>query len=67
MIKKRVNQIRELLITEASFAQKMLEKSIQGLLKRDTSLLHEVIEKDEPIMNSMDVQMDKPSAHPCCS
>lgn len=59
MIKKRVNQIRELLITEASFAQKMLEKSIQGLLKRDTSLLHEVIEKDEPIMNSMDVQMDK--------
>ncbi len=59
MLNKKINNIKELLIAEASLAEKMLEKSMQGLMEKKIYLLHEVIEEDEPVMNSMDMEMDR--------
>ncbi len=59
MLNKKLSRIKELLITEAFLAETMLIKSLKGFMERKTYLLHEVIEEDEPIMNSMDMEMDR--------
>ncbi|MBW2069434.1 MAG: phosphate signaling complex protein PhoU [Deltaproteobacteria bacterium] len=59
MLEKRMNRLREMLITEASLVESMLQKSIQGLLQKSIGLLHEVIEQDEPLVNGYDIEIDK--------
>lgn len=54
-----MNRLRELLITEASLVESMLQKSVQGLLQKNIGLLHEVIEQDEPLVNGYDIEIDK--------
>ncbi len=59
MLQKKLNRLKELLITEAALAERMIRKSLDGLMKKRRDLLHEVIEEDEPIMDSIDMEMDR--------
>ncbi len=59
MLQKRLNQLKELLLTEAALVEDMLQKSIQGLLGKKIDILHEVIEEDEPTVNGLDIEIEK--------
>ncbi len=59
MYQKKLSQIKEHLIAEASLVQNMLRKSMEGIWKRDVGLLHEVIEQDEPNVNGFDIEIDR--------
>ncbi|MCD6319648.1 MAG: phosphate signaling complex protein PhoU [Candidatus Desulfofervidaceae bacterium] len=59
MLKERLNHLKELLLTEAALVENMLKKSIQGLMGKKIDILHEVIEEDEPMVNGLDIEIDK--------
>ena len=59
MLEKRLNRLKELLLTEAGLVENMLQKSIQGLMEKKVGILHEVIEEDEPMVNGLDIEIDK--------
>lgn len=59
MLEERLNYLKELLLTEASLVENMLRKSIRGLMEKKMDILHEVIEEDEPIVNGLDIEIDK--------
>lgn len=59
MLEKRMNKLKELLITEASLVESMLRKSVDGLFQKNIGLLHEVIEQDEPCVNGYDIEIDR--------
>ncbi len=59
MYQKKLSQIKEHLIAEASLVQSMLRKSMEGVWKKDVGLLHEVIEQDEPNVNGFDIEIDR--------
>ncbi len=59
MLEKRLNYLKELLLTEAALVENMLQKSITGLLNKKVDILHGIIEEDEPMVNSLDIEIDK--------
>jgi phosphate transport system protein len=63
MVKEGLKALREKLIESASLVESMIEKSVRGLKQRDKKLLAEVIEKDEPRENALEIQIDEACIH----
>ena len=63
MVKEGLKALREKLIESASLVESMIEKSVRGLKERDKKLLAEVIEKDEPRENALEIQIDEACIH----
>lgn len=59
MLSKKLLQLKGNLIREAKLAENMVEKSINGLVNKDENILKEVIDKDEPLMNRMEIELDE--------
>jgi phosphate transport system protein len=59
MLDDRMIILKKELIEYTGLVQAMIEKSIQGLLGKDRSLLVEVIEKEEPKANDWEILMDE--------
>lgn len=59
MLKEELDALKERLLESATLVEGMIEKSIRGLLKRDGELLQEVIERDEPRENQMEVEIEE--------
>jgi len=59
MLSKKLLQLKGNLIREAKLAENMVEKSINGLVNKDENILKEVIDKDEPLMNHMEIELDE--------
>lgn len=58
MLEEKMVTLRKELIEYASHVEDMINKSIAGLLKKDESLLREVIEKDEPKANEWEITIE---------
>jgi phosphate transport system protein len=63
MVKEGLKALREKVIESASLVESMIEKSVRGLKERDKKLLAEVIEKDEPRENALEIQIDEACIH----
>lgn len=59
MFEERVTNLRRLVVEYAGLVESMIEKAIKGLLERERDYLVEVIEKDEPRANTLEVEVDE--------
>ncbi len=59
MLNTKINELKKRLIEEASWAENMVEKSVNGLVERKKGLLKEVIENYEPQLNDFEIEMDE--------
>lgn len=59
MLKERIHELKKLLIANSTLAESMIEKSIDGLLKKKRHLFDEVINKDEPRVNEREIEIEE--------
>jgi phosphate transport system protein len=59
LLGEKIKELRKELIEYATFVENMIDKSINGLLKKDREQLNEVIENDEPKANYTEIVLDK--------
>ena len=59
MLEQKLNELKNEIINYAFHVEKMIEKSIKGLLEKREDLLKEVIEKDENFSNEMEIKIDE--------
>lgn len=59
MLYEKLNKLKEKIIEQANLVESMIEKSIRGLLKKDKTLLLEVIQTDEPKSNENEIEIDE--------
>jgi phosphate transport system protein len=59
MLEEKMISLRKELIEYATHVEGMIDKSITGLMKKDSSLLNEVTEKDEPKANEWEITIDE--------
>jgi phosphate transport system protein len=58
MLEEKMIALRRELIECATHVESMIDKSIAGLVKKESSLLREVIEKDEPKANETEITIE---------
>ncbi len=59
MVNDKIIKIKEKIIQEATLVEEMIEKSLRGLQERRIQLLLEVVERDENIINHMEIEIDE--------
>ncbi len=59
MLNKKINDLKEKFVNESIIVENMVEKSIRGLVEKKEDLLKEVLEKDEPIVNKMEIEIER--------
>jgi phosphate transport system protein len=59
MLEEKITTLRRELIEYASLVERMIEKSIAGLLRREKELFSEVIETEEPRANDFEIHLDE--------
>jgi phosphate transport system protein len=59
MLEEKMISLRKELIEYATHVEGMIDKSITGLMKKNSSLLNEVTEKDEPKANEWEIIIDE--------
>lgn len=59
MLPEEILALKNDLIGYANFAEKMIGRALEGLIKKDKALLQEVKEKDEPKANSLDISIEE--------
>lgn len=58
MLREKLTTLKKDLIEYATLVERMIEDSVKGLLQRDSQLLEDVIEKEEPEANEWEMQLD---------
>ena len=59
MIEQAINRLKEIIVSYASFASRMIEKSVEGLMDNDEQILREVIDGDEQKANNLEIETDE--------
>ena len=59
MLEKEVISLKKRIVEYATFVEQMIKNSIDGLMEKNESLLKEVIEKQEPQANDMELDIDE--------
>src|SRR5512136_2637530 len=59
MLEEKMVALRRELIEYATHVEGMIDKSITGLMRKDSSVLTEVIEKDEPKANEAEITIEE--------
>lgn len=59
MFERSLNELKKEITNYAFHAEKMIEKSMKGLLEKREDLLKEVIEKDENFANDMEIKIEE--------
>jgi phosphate transport system protein len=59
LLEEKLNGLKKKLIEYAELIQNMVEKSVKGLSEKNEDLLQGVIEKDEPIANEYEIEIDE--------
>jgi phosphate transport system protein len=59
MLKGRLDDIKEKLMSSGSLVEGMIEKSIRGLVDREKEVLLKVIHKDEPEENELEMEIEE--------
>jgi len=56
---EKIVELKKEIVGFAWLVEKMIGKSIKGLVKKDKSILTEVIEQDEPKANHLEIEIDE--------
>ena len=59
MLKGRLDDTKEKLMSSGSLVEGMIERSIRGLVEREKGVLLKVIQKDEPEENMLEIEIDE--------
>ena len=59
MLEEKMKDLKRELVEYSAFVRSMVEKSIEGLLKKQKQVLVDVIEKDEPKANDWEITLDE--------
>ncbi|MCM8805774.1 MAG: phosphate signaling complex protein PhoU [Candidatus Omnitrophica bacterium] len=59
MIENRLTETKKKLIEFSLLVENMIDRSIEGLLKKDSSLLKKVIEEDETLANNFEIEIEE--------
>jgi phosphate transport system protein len=59
MFEEKILRLKRGITEYADFVEKMLEKSLSGLMERNERILHEVIDKDEAFANMREIEFDE--------
>jgi phosphate transport system protein len=59
MLEEKSVHLRERIMEMATLAEAMIDRSIKGLAQKDMRLLQEVLEEDEPRVNSLEIEIDE--------
>ncbi len=59
MLKEKILSLKERLLEMAYLVEKMIEKSIKGLVEKREEILKGVIERDEPVVNQIEIEIDE--------
>jgi phosphate transport system protein len=59
MLEEKMIALRKELIESATHVEGMIDKSITGLMRKDSTLLTEIIEKDEPKANDSEISIEE--------
>jgi len=59
MLEEKLNELKKKLIEEASLAQDMVKKSIEGLIKKRKEILEKITKEYEPKMNELEIELDE--------
>lgn len=63
MIDEKVIQLKKHLVDFGGLVEGMVRKAMKGLVEKNKQLLLEVVEKDEPLANSYELEMDETSTN----
>jgi phosphate transport system protein len=63
MLEESLEEVKEKLLQSASLIERMMEKSMMGLTQRDEEVLLEVIERDEPRENELELEIEETCIH----
>jgi phosphate transport system protein len=58
MLEEKLKLLKKQLIEYATLVESMLDKCVKGLLKKESALLREVIDRDEPQANTFELELD---------
>ncbi len=58
MLDQKLTELKEKLFTQAGLVEEMVAKSVRSLIERDESLAKDVIEKDEPRVNDLEIEIE---------
>lgn len=61
MLEQKITELKEKLFIMATLVESMLEKSISSLVNKDEGLAREVIDKDEPTANDLEIEIEDSS------
>jgi len=59
LVEKKLTDLKKELVEYASLVEKMIEKSTKGLLNKEKNLLSDVIQKHEPKVNTLEMNLDE--------
>ncbi|MEO0074749.1 MAG: phosphate signaling complex protein PhoU [candidate division WOR-3 bacterium] len=59
LLDAKLTSFKKALIDYASLIERMIDKSMQGLLKKDKAVLEEIINKYEPWTNDLELEIDE--------
>jgi phosphate transport system protein len=59
MIEQSINELKESIVGYASFASRMIDESIKGLLEKDESILQKVMTEYETKANNLEIEIDE--------
>jgi len=59
ILDEKINVLKTRLINYATLVEVMIDKSMQGILKKDRKLLTEIIERDEPKTNDFEIEIEE--------
>lgn len=63
MLRGKLDEVKQKLMQGGSLVNGMVEKSIRGLSERDKGILLEVIDRDEPKENELEVEIEEACIH----
>jgi len=59
MLNEKITSLKKELIEYATFVERMIEKSIQGLLKNEENILKAILTREEPKVNEIEIHLDE--------
>ena len=59
MLDEKLIELKKEIVEYATLVEKMVKKSLEGLLLKDRQALLEVMQKDEPRVNAYEIDIDE--------
>ncbi len=59
ILEEKINELKEKILMMADIARNMVSKSIRALIERNDTLSKEVMEKDEPKVNELEIEIEE--------